>query len=82
MMFRRQSAWSSHVDKRIDDLRADLGDRMTRIENRLDAFLDMRGANCELTACSPSRYDDLTGTDLYRKIGFPKGGPHAKSDAT
>ena len=41
----RQSAWSSHVDKRIDDLRADLGGRMTRIENRLDAFLDRRSAN-------------------------------------
>ena len=44
-LFWRQSAWSSHVDKRIDDLRADLGDRMNRIENRLDAFLDRRGAN-------------------------------------
>ena len=41
-LFWRQSAWSSHVDKRIDDLRADLGDRMNRIENRLDAFLDRR----------------------------------------
>jgi len=44
-LFWRQSAWSSHVDERIDDLRADLGDRMNRIENRLDAFLDRRGAN-------------------------------------
>ena len=44
-LFWRQSAWSSHVDKRIDDLRADLGSRMNRIENRLDAFLDRRGAN-------------------------------------
>ena len=44
-LFWRQSAWSSHVDKRIDDLRADLGGRMDRIENRLDAFLDRRGAN-------------------------------------
>ena len=44
-LFWRQSAWSSRVDKRIDDLRADLGSRMNRIENRLDAFLDRRGAN-------------------------------------
>ena len=51
-LFWRQSAWSSHVDKRIDDLRADLGGRMndlggrmTRIESRLDAFLDRRGAD-------------------------------------
>ena len=44
-LFWRQSAWSSHVDERIDDLRTDLGGRMNRIENRLDAFLDRRGAN-------------------------------------
>lgn len=43
--FSRQSAWASHVDKRIDDLRTDLRSRMNRIENRLDAFLDCRGAN-------------------------------------
>ncbi len=51
-LFWRQSVWSSHIDKRIDDLRADLGGRMndlggrmTRIESRLDAFLDRRGAD-------------------------------------
>ena len=48
----RQSAWSSRVDERIDDPRADLGGRINdlggrtiRIESRLDAFLDRRGAD-------------------------------------
>ena len=51
-LLRRQSARSGRVDKRIDDLCADLGGRindlggrMIRIESRLDAFLDRRGAN-------------------------------------
>ena len=43
-LYWRQSAWSSHVGRRIDDLRADLGGRMNRIENRLDALLDRREA--------------------------------------
>lgn len=75
-LFWRQSVWSSYVDKRIDDLRADLGGRM---QARLSAMTSAGGSFDFARPCCIARPATSTGCQHPPRLSIPNHAGHIRT---